>query len=164
MPPSRKPDSSPPTSRSARTPLGLSQLNIANVNLKDRGYKEPNLLTMRDCSVDVDGWSLLSSEVTINDITISGLELTLETNTNFKNNLADLVEILKQQSPATNAPPGTPSGGNAGNAPPESPGKKLKISRSASPAPKSTSAASWTRILTSAPSSCSIPPIPMAAR
>jgi hypothetical protein len=109
--------------------LGLSQLDIANINLEDRHYKEPKLLTMRQCSIDVDTWSLLSNEAKINEITISGLEITLETNQNFKNNLADLIEILKQQSPATHAPPAeaAKNGGTTGNAPAESPGKKLKI-------------------------------------
>lgn len=108
--------------------LSLSELDIANIDA-GKTYKEPKLLTMKQCSIDVDTWSLLTSEATINVINIQGLEITLETNQNLKNNLADLVEILKKKSPATNAPPGTPSGGNAGSAPAESPGKKLRISK-----------------------------------
>jgi hypothetical protein len=108
--------------------LLLSQLDIANIDNANK-FREPKLLVMKECLVDVDTWSLLGTEATVNEIRITVLEITIETNLNLKNNLADLMEILKKKSPATNAPPGTPGGGNAGSAPAESPGKKLRIAK-----------------------------------
>ncbi len=92
--------------------LELSGLDIAN----PAGYT-PNshLLIMKDCKVSVDTGSLLTNTVTIPDITIDGLEITLEQN-GLNNNLADILAILKTK---------TASAG--GSTAPTAPGKQLSI-------------------------------------
>lgn len=107
--------------------LGLSQLQIANVLDKDKSYKEPYLLTMKDSNIEVETGSLLSGTVVVNSINITGLEVFVEQN-GFKNNLADLMEVLKKKSPAASATPATGGGpSSGGSSAPESPGKKLQV-------------------------------------
>ncbi len=97
--------------------VNLSQLDIAN--LPD--YKEPKFLIMKQCDVQVESGSLFTPTAVVDLIQISGLEITVETNQNLKNNLSDLMAILQKNSPAASAPAA------GGGAPSDSPGKKLKI-------------------------------------
>ncbi len=97
--------------------LDLSQLQINNPT----GYQGP-FLKMKACNVKVQPGSLLSSEVVVESIAISGLDITVEQN-GMKNNLAELMDIMKKKSPAASAAPA--AGGSS--APPASPGKQLKI-------------------------------------
>ena len=90
--------------------LNLSKLDIANL----KGYQQPDFLTMKSCDVAVEPKSLLTDTVVVDAIKIDGLELTLEQD-GSKNNLNDLMDILKQQTPASGANTNT------------SPGKQLKI-------------------------------------
>ena len=98
--------------------LSLDGLDISNL----QGYKEPKLLVMKKCETIIEPMSVLSSTVEIKSITIDGLELTLEQN-GMKNNISELMEILKKKSPAA-----TPAAGPGSASPPsDSPGKKLVI-------------------------------------
>lgn len=96
--------------------LDLSKLDIANIkkNASDNTYQQPNILTMNSCNVVVQPKSLFTDTVVVDSIKIDGLELTLEQN-GSRNNLNDLMDILKQQTPASGANTNT------------SPGKQLKI-------------------------------------
>jgi hypothetical protein len=100
--------------------LGLNGLKIANPPTGN--YKEPQFLTMKDCAVKVQTNTLLSDTIVVDNIHISGLEIYLEQN-GAKNNLAEIMDIIKKKSPAAStAPAGSSSA-------PQSPGKNLKINR-----------------------------------
>ncbi|MCL2647057.1 MAG: AsmA family protein [Phycisphaerales bacterium] len=92
--------------------LALNSLDMANV--AGGKYKEPKILTMKSCSASVKPTSLLTDTIQVNDITIDGLEVTLEQN-GLNNNLNDLLDTIKSKSPA------------AGDNTKSSPGKNLKI-------------------------------------
>jgi len=93
--------------------LSLDQLEINNIQPDYHG----KLLVMKRCDVTMkDPWSVLTPTVLVDAIEVDGLEITIEQH-NGKNNLSDLMEILKQQSPA------------AGSTTSTSPGKQLKISK-----------------------------------
>jgi hypothetical protein len=94
---------------------GTLQLDGLEIdNLKDKGYSAPKILTMKSCSTKVQSSSVFSHTVVVDEINLDGLEVTLEQN-GMKNNLNDLMEIIKKNTAAT---------GDTQNA---SPGKDLKI-------------------------------------
>jgi len=99
--------------------LDLSQLQISNPT----GYKELKFLALKNCNVSVDTGSLFSNTVVVNQIDISGLEIFLEQN-GAKNNLGELLDIMKKKSPAAST---APASGNSSA--PSSPGKQLKIGK-----------------------------------
>jgi hypothetical protein len=103
--------------------LNLSQLLIANPT--SAGFKEPTFLTMKSCDVLVDPGSLATKTIVVDKIMIDGLELTLEQQ-GAKNNLAVLLDIMKQKSAAA-SPRGTASAPAPKSTAPESPGTALKI-------------------------------------
>jgi hypothetical protein len=98
--------------------LDLSSLKIANPS--KGSYKEPEFLTMKNCAVQVDAGTLLSNTIVVDNIHISGLEIFLEQN-GAKNNLAEIMDIIKKKTSAADA---APAGSSAA---PQSPGRNLKI-------------------------------------
>jgi len=91
--------------------LTLNDLNIANL----QGYKAPDFLTMKSCSVKISKpTSVLSDTVEIDRIAIDGLDVTLEQN-GVRSNLSDIMDAINKKTAST---------GNSSNT---SPGKKLKI-------------------------------------
>lgn len=102
--------------------LQLSGLDIANMS----GYTAPDILVMKSCAVMVTPSSLLSSTVDVENITIDGLEITLEQN-GLKNNLNDLMAAIQKNTAAASGAPGGPAGAAPGNAQSPTPGKQLKI-------------------------------------
>ena len=105
--------------------LDLSQLEINNPT--DRGFKEPKFLTMKDCAVSVDTGSLFSNTIVVEKIHISGLELYIEQQ-GAKNNLAVLMDTMKQKSAAAGPPPSA-SAPAAKSSAPTSPGRSLKVTQ-----------------------------------
>jgi hypothetical protein len=107
--------------------LNLSQLNIHNIQDSSNTYKEPSILSIGSCDVVVDSPSLLTHTVTVSSIDIRGMEFWLEQN-GAKNNLADLMEILKKNTSAADT---TQTANSAGTPapPPQPPGKELKIGK-----------------------------------
>jgi hypothetical protein len=106
--------------------LDLSQLQIDNPT-KDQPFKEPVFLTMKNCNVSVDTGTLLSNTIVVPQIDISGLEITIEQQ-GAKNNLAVLMDIMKQKSAAASPPAKAGAPAPKSNAP-EAPGRSLKISQ-----------------------------------
>jgi hypothetical protein len=103
--------------------LDLSKLDIQNLQDSAKSYKEPNILTMQACNVVVDPGSLLTNTIVVKSIDIRGLEVTLEQN-GMKNNLSDLMEIIKKKTPAA----ATPASQQASTQP-DAPGRQLKIEK-----------------------------------
>jgi hypothetical protein len=97
--------------------LDLSTLKIANP--ANSGYKEPQFLTMKSCGVGVDSGTILSDTIVVKNIDISGLEIFLEQN-GAKNNLAEIMDIIKTKSPAASTAPANTS---------QASGRNLKINR-----------------------------------
>ena len=78
--------------------LKLSAMDIANLP----NFKEGKLMVMKSCETTLDTSTIFNNEIVVKEIYIDGLELTLETNGN-RNNVNELMEILKKKSPAAGA-------------------------------------------------------------
>ena len=100
--------------------LNLSQLDIHNLS----DYKEKNILSMQGCDVVVNSGSLFTNTIVISSVDIRGLEVTLEQN-GMKNNLADLIEIIKKKTPAA----ASSSSAQPSSAQSDTPGRQLKIEK-----------------------------------
>lgn len=101
--------------------INLSDLEIHN--LPD--FKEPKILSMQGCDVVVDSASLLSNTIVISSVDIRGLEVTLEQN-GMKNNLSDLMEIIKKKTPAASTSAAQPTTASTHA---DAPGRQLKIEK-----------------------------------
>ena len=94
--------------------LDLSSLSMDN----PKGYSMPVFLNLKECKVTVQPSSLLAGTVNVPEISMDGLEITLEQN-GLKNNLAEILDVIQRKTSAGNTT------GNTQGA--SSPGKKLQI-------------------------------------
>jgi hypothetical protein len=78
--------------------ITLSGLNIANVP----GYSDDTFLVMHSCTVNVNTGSLLTNTIKISDITIDGLQITLDQQ-GLTSNLNVIMDKLNNQSAANNS-------------------------------------------------------------
>ncbi|MFA5240576.1 MAG: AsmA family protein [Phycisphaerae bacterium] len=83
--------------------LGISNLSINN----PPGYQHKKLLDLKDAKIEVDVKSLLSEQVSIKEIKLNGVNVTLEQRGVSGNNLQDVIKTISDKQKAK-----AESGGN----------------------------------------------------